>query len=325
MTKQGNEWPSSTNEANKAYGVSVIVCTRNRGESITDTISTILANTHPSFELIIIDQSTDDKTGQTVAHFEKDPRLRYLHSKTKGLSKARNIGWKMARSEIILMTDDDCDIPPNWIAQMDSLFKQHPQVGCIFCDVDEGSHDKTKGFIPFHIHEKEMFVRKIKDYKPGAGMGAGMGLRRCAIEKVNGFDEQLGAGVDLASAEDLDMSLRLVLNGYHIYHTKSVTVIHHGFRTYAQARHLIRGYIYGQSAMYTKFLRCGYWSTLTLYIKSIHMNITGVIILCLKERKIPRVAGRIIYLFKGFIQGWKLPINRTSGLFQESDPRDRAD
>jgi GT2 family glycosyltransferase len=140
------------------------------------------------------------------------------------------------------------------------------------------------------------------------------------VQKIGGFDPMLGAGMDLASAEDLDIMLRLLLKGYQVYHTKSVSVVHHGFRTYAESRNLIRGYIYGQSALYAKLLRCGHWRTLPLYLKSIHMNVTAVLIDSLRKRQVPRIVGRIIYLAKGFVRGFQLPVNRTDALFQQANP-----
>lgn len=302
-------------EVCKPYGASVIVCTRNRGESIHKTISSILANTYPDFELIIVDQSTDDETERAVAPLSDDPRVSYIRSQSSGLSRARNIGLTAASCEIVLMTDDDCDVPADWIERMVEPFAQYHQVACVFCDVAAGPHDYTKGLIPFHIHAQEMLVTCIEEYRPGAGMGAGMGLRRSAIEKIGGFDQMLGAGVELASAEDLDVMLRLLLRGYHICHIKSVSVVHHGFRTYADSRQLIRGYIYGQSALYMKLLRCGQWQLLPLYLKSIHMNVTAVIVASLRQRQVPRVLGRIIYVIRGSIRGWRMPVDRATKLF----------
>jgi Glycosyltransferases involved in cell wall biogenesis len=42
--------------------MTAVVCTRNRGATVTDAVRSILANDHPDFELIVIDQSTDDVT-----------------------------------------------------------------------------------------------------------------------------------------------------------------------------------------------------------------------------------------------------------------------
>jgi GT2 family glycosyltransferase len=296
-------------------GISVIVCTRNRGAGIHSTVATILANRSPSFELIIIDQSTSQATAEAVASFNIDSRLRYITSATRGLSVARNIGMAEAQGELVLMTDDDCDVAEDWVAQMAAAFDRHPEVACVFCDVSEGLHNKEEGFIPHNIHSHDMIIERITEYKPGIGVGAGMGLRRSMAQEVGGFDELLGAGMDFASGEEVDMVLRLLLKGRPIYHTKSTHVIHYGFRTHAEGRNLVRGYMYGSSAVYAKLMKCGHWNVLPLYLKVIYSSVLTVIIDSVRKGKLPPVFGRISYLIKGFIRAWSLRVDRKSVLF----------
>jgi glycosyltransferase involved in cell wall biosynthesis len=297
--------------------VSVVVCTRNRGESIASTVRTLLDNTYLCFELIIIDQSTNESTAEAVAPFLGDKRLRYLRSATSGLSVARNLGLADAQHEIVLMTDDDCDAPTDWIAKMVAAFQRYPQVACVFCDVAQGPFDSAKGFIPYCIHEKESLVTHISKYEPGVGIGAGMGLRRPVAQQIGGFDPLLGAGMELASGEEVDLVLRLLLNGYHVYHTKSTSVVHHGFRTYEEGRKLTRSYMYGSSALYAKLIKCGHWSVLPLFLQVIWISVFVVIWDNLRRGKIPPVLGRIEYLFKGFIRGCHMPVNQKAGTFRD--------
>lgn len=295
--------------------VSVVVCTRNRGASISSTVETILANKYQDFELIIIDQSTNDSTEEAVTPFLDNRRLRYIRSSTRGLSVARNIGLHEAQYDIVLMTDDDCDIPDDWIAKMVEIFVDHPQVTCVFCDVKAGDFDSNQGFIPYCIHKQETLVKGVTRYEPGAGIGAGMGIRRAATQALGGFDELLGAGMDFASGEELDLVLRLLLKGNQIYHTKKTSVIHYGFRTHNEGRKLMRGYMYGSSAVYAKILKCGHWIIIITYLKMIWVSIGMLILESLRQRKLPPILGRITHLVKGFIVGWQIPVNRTKILF----------
>ena len=66
--------------------VSAIICTRNRGDKIAAAVTSVLSCDHPSFDLTIIDQSTDDLTRDAVAAIG-DPRVRYVHSTEPGLSR----------------------------------------------------------------------------------------------------------------------------------------------------------------------------------------------------------------------------------------------
>ena len=57
-----------------AQSVSVLLCTRNRPQKLGRAVGSILANSYGDFELIVVDQSTDDDSGRTVAAF-RDPRI----------------------------------------------------------------------------------------------------------------------------------------------------------------------------------------------------------------------------------------------------------
>ena len=73
--------------------VSAIICTRNRGNKIASAVQSVLACEYPSFDVTIIDQSTDDLTREAVEQLAVDePRLRYVHSTAAGLSRAYNNG-----------------------------------------------------------------------------------------------------------------------------------------------------------------------------------------------------------------------------------------
>jgi hypothetical protein len=89
------------------------------------------------------------------------------------------------------------------------------------------------------------------------GIGACMAIRRSTWEVLGGFDEMLGAGAPFRSAEDSDFALRTLLSGAYVFESPAIAVTHYGFRTWAEGRPLIDGYMYGLGATYAKLLRCG--------------------------------------------------------------------
>jgi len=113
---------TSSNTTTDLPQVTVLICTRDRGDLIHATIRSVLANTYPRFDLLIVDQSSEISTARAVAEFCGDSRLRYIHTATQGLSIARNIGLAFCHSDLVLMTDDDCEVPPDWISEMVALF-----------------------------------------------------------------------------------------------------------------------------------------------------------------------------------------------------------
>ena len=71
--------------------ISVVICTRNRGDKIGAAVRSVLANEHPSFDLTIIDQSTNDDTRLAVERIAgDDARVHYVHVDEPGLSRAYN-------------------------------------------------------------------------------------------------------------------------------------------------------------------------------------------------------------------------------------------
>ena len=112
--------------------VSIVICTRNRCEQITSTLDSIFKNAFLYFEVIVIDQSTNESTQIAVQPFLTDPRLIYKRTNTSGLSKARNIGVSEAQGKIIAFTDDDCRVADNWIESIFQEFTNYPGVTSIF-------------------------------------------------------------------------------------------------------------------------------------------------------------------------------------------------
>jgi GT2 family glycosyltransferase len=303
--------------------ISIIVCTRNRNDSICMTLHSILANTYQNFELIIIDQSTNDVTEKAIAPFLADYRLHYVRSNTIGVSLSKNLGLATANSDIVLMTDDDCVVPEDWIQQMKHIFASHPKVAIAFCDVVAAQHDKT-GFIPVSVSKKSGIVDSIKSWIPtdgvNIGIGASMALRRSVIQGIGGFDTLLGPGRPFRTAEETDITLRAVLRGYHIYRMNHMSVRHYGFRTLAEGRENIRNSMYGVAAVCAKLLKCGHWSILPFYLGIfMRMVICPLFENVIRLRK-PPVWGRMIYLVKGFIHGYRVPVDINLHIFNSYNP-----
>ena len=138
--------------------ISALVCTYGRGRLVVDTVSSILANTHPNFELVVIDQSKDDENYGGAGIVCSDPRLTYLRSTTIGKGDALNEGLRATKGSTIAITDDDCTVPPNWLEAFGSIFAAHPKVAVAFCCVEAGEHDRAAGFVPDFVRTGERML-----------------------------------------------------------------------------------------------------------------------------------------------------------------------
>ena len=293
-------------------GITALVCTRNRGASVADTVRGIMANDHPDFEVVVIDQSTDDESESALTEWRSDPRFHYLRSANVGLARARNIGFRQARAPIVAMTDDDCRVPADWLRRSVEAFDENT-VGIVFGNVEAAPHDRAKGFISAY-HRKTPFVaRGIHDKPKAEGIGACMGVRTTTWAALEGFDEMLGAGSKFKSADDTDFAIRALLSGYEIYETPEVHVVHHGFRTWGEGTVLIRGYLFGIGAMLAKHMRCGHWSVLHV-VRALARR-------WMFERPIvefgftPPRSLRLAGFVQGFIAGGVAPIDRETAKF----------
>jgi GT2 family glycosyltransferase len=238
--------------------VSAIICTRNRHDSVGQAVASVLANEYPSFDLIIIDQSDGARTEEIVRQLPSRPgQVRYIHSSVPGLSRAYNLAIAETKGEILAFTDDDCVVPTDWISNIVSAFEREPDGDLLYGQVLEPAalhgHD---GIVPqLHIVRPERLGRRdgFRIY----GMGANFAARRWLFDRIGGFDEILGGGGPLRSAQDFDLQYRAYLAGVTTLLRPEVKVDHYGIRSSAQWPGQVKAYAFGDGAFYCKHVRCG--------------------------------------------------------------------
>ncbi|MCL4262305.1 MAG: glycosyltransferase [Anaerolineae bacterium] len=183
--------------------VSVIIPAYNQGHFLAEAVNSVLAQTYPRVEVIVVDDGSTDDTA-VVAHNFTDPRVQYVYKQNGGLSSARNEGLRHAQGQYISYLDsDDCFLPEKLailVGEMDA----HPAVGFVAgqaIPVDEhGRHVGKKFDTPLPTDAKQLLL--------GNPLHVGSVLvRRDWQDKVGFFDESL------RSYEDWDMWLRLAQAG----------------------------------------------------------------------------------------------------------------
>lgn len=301
---------SGTQEKSSQPFASTLVCTRNRGENILPTVKSILQNDYPHFELIVVDQSTNDRTVQALSDNINHPSVHYIRSDTIGKSRALNLGLKQAKGEFVLITDDDCIVPADWIKCLVEIFKTHSDVAITFCNVTAAPHDKSKGFIPDYERKHDYMASSIRDKNKVRGIGAGLAIRREVIQSIGGFDEQLGPGSEFGDCEDGDLAVRVLLKGWSIYETSRVSVIHYGFRTWEEGKKLtIRNWT-GIGGAYVKPLKIGCWRMLpVITYEAIVIAILRPLRNLIRFQR-PKGLKQIIYFCRGFSKGFVKKIDK---------------
>ncbi|HEX3035057.1 MAG TPA: glycosyltransferase [Thermodesulfobacteriota bacterium] len=293
--------------------ITVVVSTRNRGDSIVRTVSSILSIDYPDFELRIVDQSDNDTTKVSLQPFFDDPRVRYVRSATKGLSAGRNVGIAETKSEFIAFTDDDCEVPSDWLHQLVAAFNVDSNVGIVFGNLLSGPYDSALGFIPVNVRKEPILLKSVRESYLVQGVGACMALQRGVWQKLGGFDQMLGVGALFKAGEEVDFALRVLRAGYFVFETPNVSVIHHGFRSWEQGRALIHSYWYGTGAMMVKQLKCGHWSIIETLFSLAWRWAFGQSLAVSSFGNHSHKFLRLMSFIEGFITGMFTSVNRRNG------------
>jgi glycosyltransferase involved in cell wall biosynthesis len=234
----------------------VILATRNRPEGAVRAVRSILASAVP-LELIVIDQSDDSLTTECLKRFASDRRLAVVKSTEIGLARARNMGWRRTSAELLAFTDDDCEACPGWLEGLATALAHDERIGLVFGAVRAPDYDRSKGFVMAYAPPQFRVARQIREKAYVECVGACMAVRRSMLAALGGFDEELGSGGSLCSAEDTDIGVRALLAGFYVCETPDAAVYHYGFRTWDVGVRVIHGYMVGLGATNAKMLRLG--------------------------------------------------------------------
>jgi glycosyltransferase involved in cell wall biosynthesis len=113
--------------------VSVIIPTYNRRSWVTEAIDSVLAQKYQNFELIVVDDGSDDSTATALQRYAG--RIGYVYVAHGGVSRARNIGIRLSRASLIAFLDsDDLWLPAKLQRQVEYM-AAHPD--CCLCYTDE--------------------------------------------------------------------------------------------------------------------------------------------------------------------------------------------
>jgi GT2 family glycosyltransferase len=234
--------------------VSVIVCTRNRPDEITQCLQRIRALDYPNYEVVVVDNApADHRTRDAVAAAAREStnaEVRYVVEPAPGLSRARNRGLTAMRGVIAAYTDDDVAVDPHWLTEIVRAFSLDAATGCVtgmVCTADiptelELYFDSRAQNWSARMETRNYSLARhdlgpLFPYTPGKfGTGANFAFRKAALDELGGFDIALGAGTKTGGGEDLDAFVRVLLSGYSITYSPRAIVWHHHRASAAELR-----------------------------------------------------------------------------------------
>jgi glycosyltransferase involved in cell wall biosynthesis len=234
--------------------VSITLPTRGRAQHIVEAVESILACSGMTFEVLVVDQSDGSATERALSPLFGDVRLRYLSTETRGVCAARNLGADQSRGEILVCTDDDCRVSPEWLSELVRGFERNPDAA-VLCGRVVVPNDLAKiGYAADYA--ANLGETTIETMRKGIfGITANLAMRRKVREIVGPFDEALGAGGPLRSGGEPDFFLRVLRQGLRIFDAPEAVVTHIGIRTGTEHGALTRKYLFGDGAVCAKHAR----------------------------------------------------------------------
>ncbi len=190
--------------------VSIILPTYNGSKRIEMAIQSVLDQKYSNWELLVLDDGSQDNTAFIVDTFVKqDTRIKYIKNEVNlGIQKTLNKGLREAKGEYIArIDDDDVWIDQNKLSEQ-VLFleknKEYVLVGTGVIIVDENNNELFRYFLP----EKDIQIRKTILGK-NCFIHSSVLFRKDVVLKIGGYDES----VNTRHVEDYDLWLRLGLCG----------------------------------------------------------------------------------------------------------------
>ena len=199
------------NQLNFNKKISVIIPAYNEEAVIDKSIRSILNQTYPNKEIIVVDDGSTDRTYKIASKFTIYPNVKVLTKKNEGKAKAINYGINNSSGELILVVDADSKLEKNAMQLLANYFKD-PHIAAVAGSVYVANQDnlwtklQTLEYIEgLNMVRNGQALLKLVNIIPGP---IGM-FRKNALYEVGLYDDD-------TFAEDCDVTLKLITKGYKI-------------------------------------------------------------------------------------------------------------
>jgi len=184
--------------------VSVIVPVFNGEKYIAEALESVLSQTYPDVECIVVDDGSTDRTADIVRGFGE--RVRYLYQENAERSAARNAGIALASGDFLSFLDADDLLAPCKLAEQIAFLEASPGYDAVYSRVTYFQDTGNRNFFTVRRITPSGDITLPLLLGNFITMNSPL-IRRAAVERVSGFDPSL------TRYEDWDFLLRLALTG----------------------------------------------------------------------------------------------------------------
>jgi GT2 family glycosyltransferase len=211
--------------------LSVVIVTYNRCKDLSECLNSLLRLAEPPSEIIVVDSSSTDGTHELAKNYP----LKLININERSMVKARNIGFRHAKNEIVAYLDDDVVVGENWLKYILEPYRDKCVGGVVGrvipYDDSEVVYLPTRHYAIGKVFNNGLILGNFDiptrdPIEVDTLIGCNMAFRRELLLKTGGFDENFRGS---CFRDDTDISLRLKrLNYKLIYHPKAI--VRHKFK-----------------------------------------------------------------------------------------------
>jgi biofilm PGA synthesis N-glycosyltransferase PgaC len=203
--------------------ISLVVPAYNEGPVIEAAIGSLLVLDYPNYEVLVVDDgSTDDTYDKALAaaRASRFVPVRVITKKNGGKADALNTGMMHARGEFILNMDGDTKLSPNTLRACIRHFDD-PRIGAVAGNVKVYNRENLWTRVQaLEYVEGLAMARKAQSFMRSVNIIPGpLGVfRKSVLQEVGGYDQD-------TFAEDCDLTLKLLMRGWHIAYEPSAVAL----------------------------------------------------------------------------------------------------
>jgi glycosyltransferase involved in cell wall biosynthesis len=274
--------------------VSIVVIERNETRHIKRCLDSLLAQTYPYLEIIVVDGNSTDGTREIISQeYSIGEKIKLVVEPGLGFAHARNVGVRSSSGEIIAFTGGNEFAHPEWVEKLVKNFIPKNTAGVYGCMlVPNGDGGFLRDFCQF---KRCKTASETHPEKGRFGRGTNMAFRKCVIEELGSFDEWL------CDTDDAEFAWR-VGKKYKIVYEPSALIFHQDgeWRSWkAFVRYLWKPMVGQGQAVYKNGILSYSPKTTALYALPIAFSV--LLLLLLITRELATLVFAVVLLLLGLL------------------------
>ena len=157
--------------------ISIVVPVYNAEKYLDECIQSIINQTYPALELLLINDGSKDGSRGICEKYEADPRVRVINKENGGVQSARTMGVKLATGKYLTFVDADDVLEKDTYRLVIEAFEKHDPDLVFFKYTNDFADIHLRNDAPVHIHDEQIVTNMYDNFMAGAYLGGYCGIR----------------------------------------------------------------------------------------------------------------------------------------------------